>query len=316
MTGAVGHIRSEVAAALASPARVVLAVSGGADSMTLLDAAAAVAPGRIARVATFDHRTGDHARAAAALVERAARALGLRTVVGRAERPLAGADEAAWREARWRFLRDVAAREGARVATAHTRDDQAETVAIRLLRGAGPRGLAGLYARSDVDRPLLEVGRAEVLGYVAARDLDHATDPANASRAHLRNRIRLDLLPLLRAARPALPAELLAIARAAATWRASVERVAGALGATVDASGVLHVAARSVSGYSPEALGLLWPAVLAPAGVTLDRRGTVRLVEFTSRGRNGQAIQVAGGFEVMRKRDEFVVRRAAAPAGE
>ncbi|MGZ8457998.1 MAG: ATP-binding protein, partial [Gemmatirosa sp.] len=138
-------VRARVRAALAgaAPASVVLAVSGGRDSMVLLDAACAVARDRLAGVATFDHGTGPHARAAVRRVRRAAVRRGLPVLAGRADLPDAG--EAAWRAARWRFLRRAARRLGATtVATAHTRDDQIETVAMRVLRGAGPPGLAGL----------------------------------------------------------------------------------------------------------------------------------------------------------------------------
>ena len=78
--------------------------------------------------------------------------------VGRAER-LDRPSEAAWREARLAFLRAAAAESGSVLCTAHTRDDQVETVLFRELRGAGARGLAGLRARSGVCRPLLEFGR-------------------------------------------------------------------------------------------------------------------------------------------------------------
>src|SRR5690348_9755078 len=130
---------------------LALAVSGGCDSMVLLHAIsralAAVDPTtgarRDTRVLTFDHGTGAHATAAADLVAREAARLGLDVRVGRGV--LRDASEAAWRAARWRFLRDAAPK-GAVIATAHTRDDQLETVVMRVMRDAGARGLAGLAA--------------------------------------------------------------------------------------------------------------------------------------------------------------------------
>src|SRR5215210_2476805 len=124
--------------------RVVLAVSGGRDSMVLLDYAARWARAAIAAVATFDHATGPAATRAASLVRLRARALGLPVRSARARK--AGRSEAALRVARWDFLDHVAAEHGAHVATAHTRDDQLETVVMRILRGTGARGLAGLCA--------------------------------------------------------------------------------------------------------------------------------------------------------------------------
>src|SRR4051812_41390700 len=111
---------------------LLLAVSGGLDSMVLLDAFAEVVPSRIAAVATFDHGTGAHATRAARLVVREARRRGLSVVTGRLseQRPASnrGGLEAMWRAARHGFLADVARARGAKVVTAHTRDDQIETV--------------------------------------------------------------------------------------------------------------------------------------------------------------------------------------------
>lgn len=327
---AVRAVRARVRAALAGPeaGSVVLAVSGGRDSMVLLDAACAVARDRLAGVAVFDHGTGAHARAAVRRVRRAAVRRGLPVVVGRAALPDAG--EAAWREARWRFLRRAARRLGAGVvATAHTRDDQVETVAIRLLRGAGPRGLAGLLARRPgVVRPLLDVGGAAVAGYARARGLRWVEDPANASSRFLRNRLRHELLPALERARPGTRRGLLTLGRTAAAWRAEAEAVAAAIPVTRGAGGALHVALPGLAGYDPEGLAVVWPALAARGGVRLDRRGTDRLVAFTIRvaaeaSAIGAGIPLAGGIEVVVRRGprvpggreaqtELVLRRAAA----
>src|SRR5665647_3011279 len=115
--------------------RVVLAVSGGRDSIALLHAAATRAPESVACVASFDHATGAHSARALALAEGTARALGVAAVTARASTP--ARTEAEWRAQRWSFLRQVAREHGAQVATAHTRDDQIETVLMRTMRGAG-----------------------------------------------------------------------------------------------------------------------------------------------------------------------------------
>jgi tRNA(Ile)-lysidine synthase len=290
---------------------VLLAVSGGLDSMVLLEACAAVLPERIAAVATFDHGTGPAAAAAAAHVVRAARACRLPVHEGRAERP--GRTEAEWRTARWRFLRAVAADRGATVATAHTADDQAETVFMRLLRSAGPRGLAGLYADSDVARPFLGLTRATLAAYAAERHVSHVDDPTNRSRQHLRNRVRLDLLPAAEGAQPGFRRWLLDLARRAAEWRRDVDAVVAMLEPEVVGGRALSVAADRLSGYDPEALSVLWPALAGRVGVTLDWRGTRRLAEFTRCSAVGGAIQLSGGFEVVRRRDHFVLRTVAAP---
>src|SRR5512141_2139364 len=155
----------DTASAFGGADRVVLAVSGGLDSMVLLHAAAAVRSKNLKSllVATFDHRSGSHSAAAAAFVEQEAHRLGIKCVEGRATASVSREHE--WREARWNFLRSVAKRFDGVIATAHTLDDQIETVFMRILRDAGPRGLAGLYAESDIVRPFLNIRRATLARY-------------------------------------------------------------------------------------------------------------------------------------------------------
>ncbi len=273
--------------------------------MALLDAAAHAARDHIAAVATFDHGTGGAARFAAALVADHASALGLPVTIGRAG---AGSTEATWRAARWTFLRGVAREKRASVVTAHTRDDQVETVVIRVLRGAGARGLAGLYADSDIVRPFLDVPRDVIAAYVRDRSIPIAEDPSNLSRVHLRNRLRLDLLPALRRAQPGLEDAMLDVARRAADWRRRVETLVRERCPVHRTERGCAVAAADLAGYDPESLAVLWPAIAARAGVTLDWRGTSRLVAFTNGGRLGASIQLSGGVEVVRTRLLFVFR--------
>ena len=294
--------------------RFVLAVSGGRDSMVLLDAAAHFFADQVVCVATFDHGTGAAASEAAALVERRARELGLPVRRGRVEGGggVLPRREAAWREVRWRFLNAVAREAGARVATAHTRDDQVETVLMRTLRGSGARGLSGLYARSTMVRPLLELSGREVAEYAASRRVEWVEDPSNQSRRHLRNRVRLDLLPALERARPGLSEELLELAFRAALLRDEVDdHLAQRVRARVDGA-VLKVARGDLLGYDGAGIGLLWPALAARVGAVLDRRGTERITEFTIKGRAGARIQLSGGWEAVLHRETVILRRAHA----
>lgn len=297
-------------AARAADAPLVLAVSGGLDSMALLHAMAAVARGRVATVATFDHGTGRAATAAAAHVAREATALGLPVVVGRAGDELPGGDgrEAAWRRARYAFLRSVAEPPGARIVTAHTRDDQTETVLMRVLRGSGARGLAGLYAESDVLRPLLGLRRAELGEFARERGISWRTDPSNASRSFLRNRVRLDLLPALRRAAPGIEEELLALARRAADWRREVDRfVAKRLRPSVDETGRLIVASKELSGLDRDSLCILWGALAARVGLALDNRGTRRLAAFTTREPQSGSMPLSGGWYMEARRGVYIL---------
>jgi len=303
-------VNEAVAKALAGKPRIVLAVSGGTDSMALLEAAAHTARARISAVATFDHGTGDAARAAAALVAEQAMARGLRIVVGHVGSvdSTVGNTEAEWRAARWAFLRSVAREARAPIVTAHTRDDQVETVVMRIMRAAGARGIAGLYADSDVIRPLIDVPRSATEAYVRERNVPVIDDPSNQSRRHLRNRVRLDLLPAIRRIQPDFDAEILEIARKAAVWRREVERLVKSFCPVDHMGDHFAVAAADLAGYDAASLAIIWPAIAARAGVTLDWRGTSRVVAFTTGGRVGSSIQLSGGVEVVRTRAQFVIR--------
>ncbi|MGI9077762.1 MAG: tRNA lysidine(34) synthetase TilS [Gemmatimonadaceae bacterium] len=301
-------IEAAVASALSAHERVVLAVSGGRDSMVMLTAAAAVCPGSIVAVATFDHGTGTPATAAADHVVRQARELGLAAVRGGTHGSVRG--EAAWRAARWHFLRTVAALHDAPVATAHTADDQVETVLMRVLRNAGARGIAGLYARNGILRPLLALRRDEITRYAAEAGVSWIEDPTNASTAHLRNRVRRDLLPSLNRVQPGFSDALLALARKAATLRHELDAFLDrAVRFSIDREGMM-IPRRELFVYDEEQLELLWPALAARFGVVLDRRGTRRLTAFTIQAAAGARIQLSGGYEMVLHQEALCLRRS------
>ena len=298
----------DAASALGGVEPLVLAVSGGLDSMVLMHVAASARASRkkTLTVATFDHRSGSHSAAAARFVQRHATKLGLRSISGQAATVMHREHE--WREARWNFLRAAAAKGGARVVTAHTLDDQIETVFMRILRDAGPRGLAGLFAESEVLRPLLTVRRTELAEYARVKQVRHVDDPSNESRVHLRNRVRHELLPAISRVRPSFQRDLLSIARAASQWRAEMTGTVETIG-TIGGDGALRVARADLAGYDAESLRTIWPAIAAKAGVVMDRRGTHRLAEFTMKGHTGGSIQLSGGIEVRMSRDQMLVQR-------
>lgn len=282
--------------------------------MALLHACARAIGSSIAAVATFDHGTGEAATAAARLVEREAEQLGLPFRFDRAETP--GFNEAEWREARRRFLRGVADEVGGVIATAHTRDDQLETILIRVLRDSGARGLAGLYADSEVVRPFLEFSRAEVAEYAASVGAAWLDDPSNASSRHLRNRVRRDLLPALAASRPRLAEELLELSRQAADWRRALD-AATALWASARSPGSsLTVATADLAPYTRSELAVVWPALAARVGLVMDWRGTERAAAFTNSSKVGRRIQLSGGWELARSRSHFELRRWRTGTGE
>lgn len=305
-------VESAVARGLAGCSTALLAVSGGLDSMALLRAASrrSSAGPRGIIVATFDHRTGAAARRAAALVARESARLGLECISGRAA--TRGTREEEWRRARWEFLRGVAALRGATIVTAHTLDDQVETVFMRILRQAGPRGIAGLYAESEIVRPFLSLSRSTLARYAAEQRIRYVDDPSNADRKHLRNRVRLDLLPSIVKRHPEFPDELVALARQAAEWRRSLDEILPAIEAVAELDGAIRVSRSSLRGYDEESLRVLWPALAARASVVMDRRGTRRAAEFTMKGATGGAIQLSGGVEIVMSREHMLLRRVSA----
>ena len=309
-SGATGRPVETAVRSAARGRRLILAVSGGRDSMALLHAAARVARGSVAVVATFDHRTGDSASRASALVARDAATLGLPVVIGTAKR--VGSSEAEWRSSRLEFLKDVANRVGGAVVTAHTRDDQIETVLMRILRDAGARGLAGLFAAGDTVRPLLELSRAEVAAYARAVGAAWIEDPTNDSPRFLRNRVRRDLLPALERVSPNFQTQVLAIAREAAIWRRRLDVLVAATVRVEHRRGGVAVHARDLAGFSSDELAVLWPAIAAHAGVVADWRGTERVAAFTINSRAGARMPLSGGWVISRTRDGFDLKRGEA----
>jgi tRNA(Ile)-lysidine synthase len=308
------EVESAVEAARENCDCVVLAVSGGLDSMVLL-AAAARLPARKRRnviVATFDHGTGKAAGRAAALVARQSFQSGFLCIKGRAS--TVGTKEEEWRRGRWDFLRQVASKRAASVVTAHTLDDQIETVFMRILREAGPRGLAGLYAESEIVRPFLDIKRSRLVEYAGARRVPFVQDPSNSDRRHLRNRIRLDILPSIVSRNPGFPDELLAVARESANWRRSLEDLAANVESESQRDGALRISRSSLAGYDDDSLRVLWPALAARASVVMDRRGTQRAAQFTIKGATGGTIQLSGGVEIVMRRDHMLLRRWRVPA--
>ena len=306
----VDRIQGAVNDALPRAERSLLAVSGGVDSMVLLHAATAVRDAPKVVVATFDHASGPHSAAAIDLVQRVCMAGGIPVVVGRGA-PRTDPSEADWRSDRLAFLHAAAFEHRAVICTAHTRDDQVETVLFRELRGAGPRGLGGLAVDSDIRRPLLAFTRADVTDYARAAGVEWVDDPSNADRSFTRNRLRHDFLPAMRRAQPGVEDDLVALGERAAQWRADVDaQIDSRVRFELDREReTLEVAGESLRGFSDEALGIIWPALLGRLGFAADWRGTRRLVAFTTRGRTGQRIQLSGGWTVFRRREGFEVRR-------
>jgi tRNA(Ile)-lysidine synthase len=193
-------------------ADIVLAVSGGPDSTAMLHGAARLAPARGWRlaVAHLDHGLRSTSADEATALAASAAELGLPAEVRRVDvAALASVEhrslEDAGRQARYRFLEEVATDRGTEtlIATAHTADDVAETILLRLARGSGLRGARGIPARRGrIVRPLLHARRAVLRASLDAAGIGYVTDPSNADLTHSRNRVRAELLPALERLNP------------------------------------------------------------------------------------------------------------------
>ena len=202
----------EAHAMLSRGAKVIVAVSGGADSMALLFALfqlRAVYNATLV-VAHVNHQLrGEEAERDALFAEQQAAHLGLpfyqtRVDVKTLQHSAKMSLQHAARQVRYHFFHALCQKLGAtRVALGHTADDQAETLLMRLIRGSGPTALAGIPAvRLPFIRPLIAISRHTIYAYLQAESIPWVEDSSNAHPTYLRNRIRLDLLPKLQQYNP------------------------------------------------------------------------------------------------------------------
>ena len=246
----VARVRGAVLDALSAHATIgasiAVALSGGRDSVALLDALVDTAKARDHRLLAIHvhHGLSPNADAWAHFCTELCAAIGVRLIVRRVHvaRKSRTGDESEARIRRYAALTEAAQESDTRcVILGHHRDDQAETLLIQLLRGAGPHGLAGMAsARSDERgmtwlRPLLDLSRTTIDAYVTHRKLRWVDDESNASHAHLRNAVRHTVLPALARVHPASGK---ALARAAG-HQAEAARLADDL-AELDARGACY----------------------------------------------------------------------------
>ena len=313
------RLRSHVVAQrlFPEPGGAVLAVSGGADSLALLDLLAGLAPelGLSLLVAHADHGIQAGSGAVARRVaDLAAARYRLETVTG-ALALGSGASETRARTARYRFLRGVQREHGARyLVTAHHADDQVETVLLRVLRGSAPAGLAGIAARGahGLVRPLLPYRRDELRSHVAGCGLEPFDDPANRDVRHLRSWVRAVLVPEI-AARLGEegPDALLGVARharaEARAWDAAVDLLPG-LDARV-AAGRFDVAREALGGYDKCLAARILRSVAARAGVALTPRAASRLAAFARDAASGRRMPLPGDLVAEAAFSRLVVAR-------
>jgi len=280
---------------LLPPGPVVVAVSGGTDSLALLLLLADLAQelALVLHVAHFDHRIRRAGAREAQFVSDLAARAGATIRVGRAESPPKSEDDA--RRARYAFLRRVAAeRNGAPIATGHTRDDQAETVLLHLARGTGLAGLSGMRPRREgIVRPLLSIGRADTAALCAAAGVTPLEDPSNRSLRYARNRIRRKVIPELLRIDPQVTSAVARLADAAAEVTASHQRRAlGALDAASRNGAIDLDRLGDDAAVGKEALALAWERA---TGHVLGARHREAVAEQLARRDGTAALDLPGG---------------------
>lgn len=219
------HFRSAFAAFVGS--KIVVALSGGADSVALLHLLHRSDLGLELIGAHVHHGTrGSEAEDDAAFCERLCLELDIPFALHHLPPLSPGPEgrESTWRRARYTALNEVASRWGAdAVATGHQRDDIAEGVLVQLLRGAGPRAMAGIECtRDNLIRPLLAWSHDDLCRWLTDQDMTWREDSSNSSPNHLRNRVRHEVLPMLEAVSPAVRRHLVHLAKTLAEDESSL----------------------------------------------------------------------------------------------
>jgi tRNA(Ile)-lysidine synthase len=316
----VAAIRVAVRQALAGvrpESLVLVACSGGADSLALAVATAFVAPrlGLRAGLVTVDHglQPGSAARAKAVAEWGLGAGLDPAEVLS-VEVSGPGGPEAAARDARYAALTGAARRlDAAAVLVGHTRDDQAETVLLALARGAGPRGMAGMPPRREVDgvvlaRPLLDISRAQTRAACDALGLTPWEDPHNADPGYARVRVRTAALPaLVDALGPGVVDNLARTARLLAADAEALDALAG--------RGLAEAAADDGALRVPPLLDLppalrtrvlhTWARGLGVPGADLAHRHVEALDALVTGWRGQGPVWLPGGIAVARRADRL-----------
>lgn len=297
--------------------RPLAMVSGGPDSVALLRVILDLGGRPV--VLHVDHGLrGEGSREDAAFVAELCERLGVRCEVRHLSLVEGANLQERARGERYRFAGEVAGALGLRtVAVGHTADDVAETVLMNLARGAGLRGLSGIPpVRDRVVRPLIQTTRQEVLGYLASIGQDYRTDPTNLIGKYARNRIRLEVLPVLEELYPCATRNL---ARAAAFAREDLEALEETAGEVVEARGE-----EVVLGRRP--LARLRPALrryavrraysaLLPDAPPLESALVGAVLELLEGGEGTRTLDLPGGVVAAARPEEIAFYQSVEPTG-
>ena len=311
-----------------SDATILVAVSGGADSTALLDALVRLQRKLSCNIfaAHLNHLLrGDESEADEAAVCDLAARLGValkveRIAVDKCARAEKHNLEATARRLRYDFLQRAAQSCLANVVvTAHTRDDQLETILMRLLRGSGADGLRGIHSVVNLGmgvrlvRPLLTVTKAEVLAHCEHYNLSFRTDSSNLSLAFTRNRVRHELLPLLRTFNPLFDAALLRAAEQIADDGDYLNHIAAEMFAIAVDGGSLDMTTLQVA---PPALRRrvlrMWLRAVRGDLRRIEAVHLAALEALVISGRGGSYIELPGGWQVRRQKKRLMMTKVDA----
>jgi tRNA(Ile)-lysidine synthase len=283
------------------PGKYVLAVSGGVDSMVLLDVLRLRQAIELV-VAHFDHGIRPDSGEDEKLVAATAKSLALPYVTRQGKLGI-GASEAVARKARYAFLEDVRQSHGARaIITAHHQDDLLETVIINLLRGTNRKGLSSLRSSDDLVRPLLGNTKAELRQYAAEHRLEWREDSTNENEQYLRNYVRKQLMTKLGSEQRA---QLLAIGQQAARLNDVLDRQLASLlpedVSTLERTSIIrlpHTAARELTATWLRANGL----------TNFDRKTLERLVVAAKTAQPGSQVPVIENWVIQLSKKHLALR--------
>jgi tRNA(Ile)-lysidine synthase len=303
-------------------ARMLVAVSGGGDSVALLHALLALGQ-RVAAGHVHHGLRGAAADADLAFVATLSHALGVPFVHARVDAATRDgrSPEARARTLRYAALEELRADGGfAHIATAHQREDQAETLLFRALRGTGIGGLASIRPSLDggrVLRPLLALSRAELRDYLAARGLAHREDASNADLSIPRNRLRAEVLPVLESIQPGATAHLAALALRAAEADDSLREPLDSDFAAFahGGDGGLWLDPVALAGLDSGRRRRAIVEIASRAGLreTLSVKHVERIDAFLARAEPGRKLSLPGGCVLLRDRVKFWLGPATGP---
>lgn len=312
----VGTVAATLGELVPAGETVLVAVSGGPDSLALLLLLhrGATLHGRRVVVGHVDHGIHPESGSVGRRVMAMAESLGLPALLTTlALGPTA--TETTARRARRAALGAMADACGAgAIALAHHADDQVETILLRVVRGSGPAGLAGMVPRSGRwVRPLLTLDRATLRGWLVEQGVECWDDPANQDPRHLRSWLRHEAIPQLEARLPDIRTRLQGLGDQALSARLAWDAVPESLPTLQlrDEPGGLSVAASPLRGYRSELRHAIFGALGRRFGVQIGARRAVAIERLVALRRSGRSIQVDSGLEAELAGDRLILHRPA-----